>query len=88
MKEAFREGVLGVGQIFVKRIITACITLLEAKVSDDFLVARKTQDIGDFRTALSRCSTIDKITDGPLHHFGGCEIHTEPEGSIFISMEK
>lgn len=78
----------GVAQLFAKRTKhsnrsgKSKILLLVAKLSDDFLVAGTTAEIDSFMNALKTRFVVGRIVDGPLYHFGGCEIRTHDNGDI------
>lgn len=93
LNEAGLTRVSGVGQLFMKRTNLkhksgkSKILLIVAKLSDDFLVAGLHAEIDAFMDALKKRFIVGRIVDGPLYHFGGCEIRMGGNGDISMSMD-
>lgn len=63
----------GVAQLFFKRD-KSTINLIVAKVTDDFLLSGKEEDIREFMTKLRSGFDIGKVSVRGEFNFNGCEI--------------
>lgn len=80
------QRIFGINQLFMKRDEHGKIRLLVAKLSDDFLVAGKTEDIDEFMRQLQLRFIVGKIVGGPVFKFSGCEVLIQDNGDILMSM--
>lgn len=86
LTQAGLERVFGIPQLFVKRDKDGYISLIIAKVTDDFLLGGAIEQMQLFIESLKNRFIVGKtVVDGKIH-FDGCEIKQDQEGSITMSM--
>lgn len=79
--------VRGVPQMFIRRTKEGNISIIEAKVTDDPLIAGSVEDIKVFSKHISKRFPISKvIIDGAIK-FNGADITQDKYGSVSISMD-
>lgn len=80
------QRAFGLSQLFIRRNKRDEITLMVAKVTDDFLVAGKLEYIHEFMDRLQQRFTVGKVVVDERFHFNGCEIEQDQSGNIRMSM--
>ena len=86
IEEEGLERILGAIQVFVKRDCTGRVTLLIAKVTDDFLLGRSITEMEAFLRSLEKRSVVGKTVADQKLHFDGCEIEKDHPGNIHMSL--
>lgn len=86
LTQAGLERVFGIPQLFVKRDQNDHISLIVAKVTDDFLLGGTIRQMQMFIDDLQKRFIVGKVAiDGKIH-FDGCEIQQDMQGNITMSM--
>lgn len=86
LMEARLERVFGLSQLFAKRRRDGSISLLFAKVTDNFLIGGSVQAIMAFIDLLTKPFIVGKTVVDKKAYFDGCEIEQSSDGSIRMSM--
>lgn len=80
--------VFGISQLYTVKDRHGTLSLIVAKVTDDFLIAGAIDDINNFANELGNRFEIGKfVLDRPFF-FNGCELSQTPSGTITLSMAK
>lgn len=82
------ETIFGLSQLFAQRDSNGRITLLVAKVTDDFLIGGLTPDIIQFINKMKEKFEVGKAVIDESFFFDGCEITQDAAGSIRMTMER
>ena len=82
------QRVPGISQLYTKKDTTDRISLLVAKVTDDFLVAGQVEAIKQFMAKLQDRFIVGKVIVDNIFHFNGCEVEQHTDGSIKVSMNR
>lgn len=80
------ERLRGLNQLYVKRDSVGRITLIVAKVTDDFICGGAVKTTTAFIQELQKRFEVGKIIIDGKFLFNGCEIEQDTEGSILMSM--
>lgn len=82
------KRVLGVNQLVLRRSDLGCMVVLVAKLSDEFLVGSKLDEIDTFLRELHAENILTKITDWSAHNLDCCEIIADRIGNTTMSMQQ
>ena len=80
------DRVVGVSQLYVKRIKNGHITLLVAKVTDDVLIAGSNESIRRFAGELKQDFKVSRITIDEPFFFNGSYVEQDQAGNVSLSM--
>ena len=86
LTEGGLQRFFGLSQLFIRRDGHGRISLIVAKVTDDFLIGGRTEIICKFIDRMKRRFDVGKVVIDDKFHFDGCEIQQENEGNIRMSM--
>lgn len=88
LSEGGLESVFGLSQLFAQRDDNGKITLLVAKVTDDFLICGLTTDISRFIDKMKEKFDVGKAVIDNSFLFDGCEISQDEPGNIRMTMKR
>ncbi len=81
------QRVFGISQIYIVKDHQGTLSLIVAKVTDDFLIAGEIESINHFAKELGNRFEIGKyVVDKPFT-FNGCDLSQTSLGTITLSME-
>lgn len=86
LEVAGMERVFGLSQLFFKRNSRGEISLIIAKVTDDFLLETTCEETQAFTELMQKRFKVGKVIINEKLHFNGCEIEQDEPGSITMSM--
>lgn len=87
MKSDYKlSQIFGGLQLFCERDSDGRISMIVAKVVDDFIISGKYDAVESFITALSERFELGTVNRSDTHSFLGCRIQRSRDGSIKLSM--
>ena len=82
------ERIQGLNQLYVRRNDLGKITLIVAKVADDFICGGSIEESTAFICEMKKRFEVGKVIVNEKFLFNGCEIEQDEQGLITMSMNR